>query len=148
MDKRIIINSAELETRIALVEGNQLAEIQVQGRGEASIVGNVYKGRVLRVLPGMQAAFVDLGLEKAGFMHVSDFWSGPGEIESVEIAPAPEGDLEEELRVEPSLAAYVDEIDAGPEPAVSPAEVEILPESQAAAAHPPAGRALDETEPD
>lgn len=127
MDKRIIINSAELETRIALVEGSQLAEIQVQGRGEASIVGNIYKGRVLRVLPGMQAAFVDLGLEKAGFMHVSDFWSGPGEIESGEIGAGSAGELEAELEVEPSLAAYVDEIDAGPEPAISAAEVEILP---------------------
>jgi len=133
VDKRILINSAELETRIALVEGTQLAEIQVQSRGEASIVGNIYKGRVLRVLPGMQAAFVDLGLEKAGFMHVSDFWSGPGELESVELAPAPEGDLEQELAVEPSLAAYVDEIDAGPEPAISPAEVEIFPVPERAA---------------
>ncbi len=139
VDKRIIINSAELETRIALVEGTQLAELQIQGRGEASIVGNIYKARVLRVLPGMQAAFVDLGLEKAGFMHVSDFWSGPGELESVELAPPPEGDLEQELRSEPSLAAYVDEIDAGPEPAISPTEVEIFPTADDFAAAPPDG---------
>lgn len=123
VEKRIIINSAELETRIALVEGNQLAEIQVQSRGETSIVGNIYKGRVLRVLPGMQAAFVDLGLEKAGFMHVSDFWSGPGELDSVELAPA--GGLEADPGVEPSLAAYVDESESVGEEEASDREVEV-----------------------
>ena len=72
--------ASSLAVRIALVEGNQLAEIQVQGRGEASIVGNIYKGRVSKVLPGMQSAFVNLGLERDAFLYVTDVIS-PSEAE-------------------------------------------------------------------
>ena len=126
MEKRIIINAAEFETRIALVEDTKLAELHVQSRGDSSIAGNIYRGRVLRVLPGMQAAFVDLGLEKAGFMHVSDFWTSPGEMTSGE-PPVPDSgeDLEQELGIEPSLAAYADEIEEGPGPIISRTELEI-----------------------
>jgi len=74
VQKRLVINSTAIEKRVALVEGNALAELQLERSGERSVVGNIYQGRVLRVLPGMQAAFVDIGLEKAAFMHVSDFW--------------------------------------------------------------------------
>ncbi len=131
MQKRIIINSAELETRVALVEGSQLAELHVESRSERSIVGNIYKGRVLRVLPGMQAAFVDIGLEKAAFMHVSDFWRGAGDGVDVEVAMH-DGDtdsgLEEALQLEPSLGAYVDDLDTAAEPQINPDEVELFPE--------------------
>jgi ribonuclease G len=147
--KRIIINAAELETRVALLEGNQLAELQIEGRGEASIVGNIYKGRVLRVLPGMQAAFVDLGLEKAAFMHVSDFASAPdGDPEGQEHG---EESIAAALTLVPSLADYADEIDAsneargsadGAEPgAPDPVKVEpttraVTPDSEEAALEP------------
>jgi ribonuclease G len=134
VQKRIIINAAELETRVALVEGNQLAELQIESRGERSIVGNIYKGKVLRVLPGMQAAFVDIGLEKAAFMHVSDFWSAPGEsAESGETEPSDEALLEEELELEPSLAAYADEADAVADDGTAPEEAALLPDRDAEA---------------
>lgn len=87
MQKRIIINASAIETRIALCEANALAELHVESGEEHSIVGNIYKGKVLRVLPGMQAAFVEIGLDKAAFMHVSDFWRAPG-ADGVEEAPA------------------------------------------------------------
>ena len=116
MQKRIIINAAELETRVALVEGNQLAELQIESRGERSIVGNVYKGKVLRVLPGMQAAFVDIGLEKAAFMHVSDFWSAPGDAGEGDPESAPQ-DVDEPLELDASLAAYAEDADAAGDPA-------------------------------
>jgi ribonuclease G len=61
-----------METRVALVEGGVLQEVSVERVQSRGIVGNIYKGKVVRVLPGMQAAFVDIGLEKAGFLHVED----------------------------------------------------------------------------
>ncbi|MFP6609812.1 MAG: Rne/Rng family ribonuclease [Deltaproteobacteria bacterium] len=72
MRKQIIVNSTPNEVRVALLENGVLAEIHIERSGEEAAAGNIYKGKVLRVLPGMQAAFVDLGLEKAGFLHASD----------------------------------------------------------------------------
>jgi ribonuclease G len=75
--QRIIINSTLQEARVALLENDSLAEIHIERAQQRSIAGNIYKGKVARVLPGMQAAFVDIGLEKAGFIHVSDLFGGP-----------------------------------------------------------------------
>ena len=72
MRKQIIINSSPSEVRVALLENGVLAEVHIQRTSEEAAAGNIYKGKVLRVLPGMQAAFVDLGLEKAAFLHASD----------------------------------------------------------------------------
>jgi ribonuclease G len=74
--REILINACNLEVRVAAVEDNSLAEFYLERNQQRSIVGNIYKGKVTRVLPGMQAAFVDIGLEKAGFLHVSDFLTG------------------------------------------------------------------------
>jgi ribonuclease G len=72
----IVINASALETRVALLEDNSLAEFYVERQQHRGLVGNIYKGKVTRVLPGMQAAFIDIGLERAGFLHVSDFLGG------------------------------------------------------------------------
>ena len=72
MSKQILINAAPWETRVAVLEDTTLAELYVERDRDRNVAGNVYKARVARVLPGMQAAFVDIGLEKAGFLHVSD----------------------------------------------------------------------------
>jgi len=72
MSSEILINSTSYETRIALVENGQLAEFHLQRPTERGLVGNIYRGRVVRVLPGMQAAFVDIGLERTGFLYVDD----------------------------------------------------------------------------
>src|SRR5215467_10490769 len=71
--QEIYINNTPQESRIAIVEDGALAEFLVERRQERGIAGNIYKGKVARVLPGMQAAFVDIGMEKAAFLHVSDF---------------------------------------------------------------------------
>ncbi len=76
MKREILINACNLEVRVAAVEDNSLAEFYLERNQQRSLVGNIYKGKVTRVLPGMQAAFVDIGLEKAGFLHVSDFLTG------------------------------------------------------------------------
>lgn len=75
--QKIFINSTSQEARVALLENDTLAEIHIERTRQRSIAGNIYKGRVIRVLPGMQAAFVDIGLEKAGFIHASDLFGGP-----------------------------------------------------------------------
>ncbi|MBI3783647.1 MAG: Rne/Rng family ribonuclease [Deltaproteobacteria bacterium] len=72
MTREIVINAAPFETRVALLEKQRLIEIFIERARDRGVAGNIYKGRVTRVLPGMQAAFVDIGLEKAAFLHASD----------------------------------------------------------------------------
>src|SRR6187455_1556116 len=68
----ILINWAPQETRVAVVENGAIQELHVERALERGLVGNLYAGRVARVLPGMQSAFVDIGLERAAFLHVAD----------------------------------------------------------------------------
>ena len=72
MSSILVINAAGRETRVALVENGDIAEFYLERKKDRGIVGNIYKGRVVRVLPGMQAAFLDIGLDKAAFLYVSD----------------------------------------------------------------------------
>ncbi|MDZ7748786.1 MAG: ribonuclease G [Halofilum sp. (in: g-proteobacteria)] len=72
MNEEILINVTPQETRVAMVENGVLAEVGIERARRRGLVGNIYKGRVVRVLPGMEAAFVDLGLERTAFLHVSD----------------------------------------------------------------------------
>jgi ribonuclease G len=71
--REIVINASALEVRVAVLEDGALTEFHLERGRNRGLAGNIYKGKVTRVLPGMQAAFVDIGLEKAGFLHVSDF---------------------------------------------------------------------------
>lgn len=72
MSEEILINVTPVETRVALVENGMLQEAYVERTSRKGIVGNIFKGKVVRVLPGMEAAFVDIGLERAAFIHASD----------------------------------------------------------------------------
>lgn len=72
MTTEILINATSYEVRLALVENGNLSEFHMQRPTEKGLMGNVYKGKVVRVLPGMQAAFVDIGLERTGFLYVDD----------------------------------------------------------------------------
>ncbi|MFO7753317.1 MAG: Rne/Rng family ribonuclease [Desulfobacteraceae bacterium] len=72
MLKELVVNAAEHETRVALLENGTIAELFIERGDENNIAGNIYKGRVQRVLPGMQAAFVDIGLKQAAFLYVDD----------------------------------------------------------------------------
>lgn len=72
MSEEILINVTPRETRVAVVENGMLQELFLERDRRRGLVGNIYKGRVCRVLPGMEAAFVDIGLERAAFLHVSD----------------------------------------------------------------------------
>ena len=72
MLKELVVNAAPHETRVALLENNTIVEVFIEREDETSIAGNIYKGRVQRVLPGMQAAFVDIGFDQAAFIYVDD----------------------------------------------------------------------------
>jgi ribonuclease G len=76
MDSEILINVTREETRVGLLEGGQVVEFYVERKRDASLVGNIYKGRVVKILPGMQSAFVDIGLEKSAFLYVTDIHDG------------------------------------------------------------------------
>ncbi|CAM3087344.1 ribonuclease G [Vibrio mytili] len=72
MSAELLLNVTPSETRVAMIEGGVLQEVHIERESRRGIVGNIYKGKVSRVLPGMQAAFVDIGLDKAAFLHASD----------------------------------------------------------------------------
>src|SRR5210317_1103768 len=82
MYKQLVINVADHETRVALLEDGEIAEFFIDRGDDSDIAGNIYKSRVLRVLPGMQAAFVNIGLNQAAFIYVDDvFYDGYKEYE-------------------------------------------------------------------
>jgi ribonuclease G len=122
MSNILVINASGQETRVALIEQGTISEYYLERKNEKGIVGNIYKGRVVRVLPGMQAAFVDIGLEKAAFLYVADIVSDPsfpGFSEEIEIqAGATEGDpLEVDDLAEPPIEDVVPAPAAAKEPA-------------------------------
>src|SRR6516165_6505817 len=79
----LVINADGPETRVALVEDGYLGELYIERKRERGIAGNIYKGRVERVLPGMQAAFVNIGLEKSAYLHVSDVRGTPDDLKGL-----------------------------------------------------------------
>jgi len=121
MNKEMIISSSDYETRVAILEDDQVVEVFIERERQRGVVGNVYKGRVSKVLPGMQSSFVDVGLERDAFLYVSEVVNTVEEFERLEA-----GDDEEVST-----------------PALAPAPVEaIAPESSSvnsdpAAAPPP-----------
>ena len=72
MSEEILINVTPTETRVAVVENGMLQEVSLERNGQVGYLGNIYKGVVSRVLPGMQAAFIDIGLSRTAFLHASD----------------------------------------------------------------------------
>jgi ribonuclease G len=88
MAKEICISSTPHETRLAILEDDQLAEIYYERENEYTLAGSIYNGRVTRVLPGMQSAFVDLGLERDAFLYVTDFLEMDDQEESDEVERA------------------------------------------------------------
>ena len=88
MQQDILINWSPQETRVAVVEHGAVQELQVERTLERGLVGNVYLGKVARVLPGMQSAFIDIGLERAAFLHVADLMSSINSRHADADAPA------------------------------------------------------------
>jgi ribonuclease G len=99
MQQDILINWSPQETRVAIVEHGAVQELHVERTLERGLVGNVYLGKVARVLPGMQSAFIDIGLERAAFLHVADVWHPPAEGESLSASRASQPQIPIEKQV-------------------------------------------------
>ncbi len=141
MSKELVISANTHETRVAILEDEQLVEIYHQRENEYSLAGSIHKGRVTRVLPGMQSAFVDIGLERDAFLYVSDFFEDNEEYDKI-VSSVEEKVLKLERvggtqsavpEPQPAAAAPV----APEEPATSPVSEEATAESAPAAAAAP-----------
>src|SRR6266508_5217468 len=95
MNKEMIISSGDHDTRVAILEEDQVVEIFIERERQRGVVGNIYKGRVSKVLPGMQSSFVDIGLERDAFLYVSEVVNTVEEFDRLE-----SGDDDEEPAVE------------------------------------------------
>ena len=103
MNKELFVSSTPHETKVGLVEDDLLAEIYLERENEYTLAGSIYKGRVTRVLPGMQSAFVDIGLERDAFLYVSDFMELEEHDEDLtDVVPANRG--VQDLRPQPAQA--------------------------------------------
>ena len=89
MNKELFISSTPHETKVAVAEDDQLAEIYFERESEYTLAGSIYKGRVTRVLPGMQSAFVDIGLERDAFLYVTDFLEESEDQDEIDTIPMP-----------------------------------------------------------
>ncbi|HXL82445.1 MAG TPA: Rne/Rng family ribonuclease [Pyrinomonadaceae bacterium] len=100
MAKELIVSVNGREKKIAIIENEKVTEFYIErGEGNQGIVGNIYKGRVMRVLPGMQSAFVDIGLERDAFLYVSDFFDEEEEFERIVMDKSKKGDAEDAQRI-------------------------------------------------
>src|SRR5690349_18399513 len=99
MSVEILINATPRETRAAVLENGVLQEIYVERISRRGLVSNLYKGRVSRVLPGMQAAFVDIGLDRTAFLHAADIASAPSDDTVVNMPPLTAAPVEDIRRL-------------------------------------------------
>ncbi|MBN2573544.1 MAG: Rne/Rng family ribonuclease [Deltaproteobacteria bacterium] len=108
----LLINADGPETRVALVEDGLLGELYIERKQERGIAGNIYKGRVERVLPGMQAAFVNIGLEKSAYLHVSDVRGAPDDLKRLVAVGESSGhdSAEDEEPEAPSGSARIEDL--------------------------------------
>jgi len=138
MNKEMIISSGVHETRVAILEDDQVVEVFIERENQRGVVGNVYKGRVNKILPGMQSSFVDIGLERDAFLYVSEVvntveeferLAGDDEDEPVVAlgTPPPEAALAAETAEAAALAVVVDVLAETPIPAAEGAEPAAVP---------------------
>jgi ribonuclease G len=118
--KRIVVNAGLTETRVGVQEGNLLTELYLERHRHRSIVGSVYKGVVTNVLPGMQAAFVDIGLQKDAFLYAGDYTTNLADLTGVMLAVADEEGDGDEADADPD--ADVDVGDVVPRRETAPIE--------------------------
>jgi ribonuclease G len=122
MSKELIVSANRHETRVAVLEDDQVVEVYHQRENEYSLAGSIHKGRVTRVLPGMQSAFVDIGLERDAFLYVSDFFEDNEEYDKI-VTSVEEKVLKMEKGAAPGAAsqpAAVPPAASAPEPPAEP----------------------------
>jgi ribonuclease G len=129
MTKELFVSTTPHETKVGLVEDDLLAEIYLERENEYTLAGSIYKGRVTRVLPGMQSAFVDIGLERDAFLYVSDFMElqDEDEVEEIPTNLAPSQPYQSPARTEVQASVSegrgttsADELHAAPEEKAEP----------------------------
>ena len=120
MTKELFVSSTPHETKVGMVEDDLLAEIYLERENEYTLAGSIYKGRVTRVLPGMQSAFVDIGLERDAFLYVSDFM----ELEDAE-------DLDDVPTNRPALERYPAQPQSPPQAETHTVEAVAVPAAEA-----------------
>src|SRR5215467_8850175 len=116
MNKEMIISSGAHDTRVAILEDDQVVEIFIERENQRGVVGNIYKGRVSKVLPGMQSSFVDIGLERDAFLYVSEVVNtveefenlAAGDDEDEDDAPAEAGDAAAQRHGDERVEATLD----------------------------------------
>src|ERR1700722_9410966 len=118
MPKELVISAAAHETRVALLEDGQLCEIYIEREKEFALVGSIYKGRVTRVLPGMQSAFVEIGLDSDAFLYVGDFLENLEDYDHV--VSAVEGKVEKMEQQGGAVFAPAASAEAAPQDASAP----------------------------
>jgi Rne/Rng family ribonuclease len=128
MSKELVISANRHETKVAILEDDQLVEVFFQRANEYSLAGSIHKGRVTRVLPGMQSAFVDLGLDRDTFLYVSDFFEEETE-DFDRVTPREEPRRQRENRP-PVEARAIEEPAPGVEPPAAPVEAGVAPPSE------------------
>src|ERR1017187_5929652 len=139
MSKELVISSNRHETRVAVLEDDQVVEVFYQRENEYSLAGSIHKGRVTRVLPGMQSAFVDIGLGRDAFLYVSDFFEDNEEYDKIVTSVE-----EKVLKLDRTPAALVQAVpleaapDAVPAPAAADAEAVPVDVAPPAPLSPPA----------
>src|ERR1700723_1202174 len=152
MNKELYVSTTPHETKVGITEDDQLAEIYLERENEYTLAGSIYKGRVTRVLPGMQSAFVDIGLERDAFLYVSDFMElEEHDDDLTDIVPASRG--VQDLRQQPAEGvahnpqsmetAEESETDRQPESDEEPLEAgeqsDVQPATSAGVAQEPSG---------
>src|SRR5918996_3045494 len=108
MNKEMIISSGAHDTRVAILEDDQVVEIFIERENQRGVVGNIYKGRVSKVLPGMQSSFVDIGLERDAFLYVTEVVNTVEEFDRLEA-----GDDEDDEPAVPAIVGTADEMETG-----------------------------------
>jgi ribonuclease G len=99
MNKEMIISSGDHDTRVAILEDDQVVEVFIERERSRGVVGNIYKGRVSKVLPGMQSSFIDIGLERDAFLYVSEVVNTVAEFDRLEAGEDEDEDEEQPVPV-------------------------------------------------
>ena len=120
MSKEMVISANPHETRVAILEEGQLCEFYVEREKEFALVGSIYKGRVTRVLPGMQSAFVEIGLDSDAFLYVSDFLEDLEEFDHIVTT------VDEKVQKMQDQGGQIFNAAAPATPALEPADVDSI----------------------
>ena len=113
MTREMFVSATPHETRVGLVEDDQLAEVYLERENEYTLAGSIYKGRVTRVLPGMQSAFVDIGLERDAFLYVSDFMELENQEDDLDEVPTTVSPAERAVEAQAAPRAPVPQTEGG-----------------------------------